>query len=273
LPDGWQSGHKLLILTKSQYTMEFELKKEKKFQYVEMGEGPVILLLHGLFGALSNFKDVINHFSKDYKVVIPMLPIYSLPVFNTNVVSIAKFVHKFIEYKKFDRVNLVGNSLGGHVALVYALKHPSKVNTMTLTGSSGLYENAMGGTFPRREDYNYINEKVKFTFYDPANATKDLVDEVYDIVNDKSRLIRVLAIAKSAIRHNMANDLDKYKMPICLIWGKNDNITPPPVAEEFHYLMPKSELFWIDQCGHAAMMEKSHEFNEILGNWLKKHIR
>jgi 2-hydroxy-6-oxonona-2,4-dienedioate hydrolase len=253
--------------------MEFEIKKEKKFQYVEMGEGPVILLLHGLFGALSNFKDVINHFSKDYKVVIPMLPIYSLPVFNTNVVSIAKHVHRFIEFKKFDRVNLVGNSLGGHVALVYSLKHPSMVNTMTLTGSSGLYENAMGGTFPRREDYNYITEKVKFTFFDPKNATKNLVDEVYDIVNDKSKLIRVLAIAKSAIRHNMAKDLDKYKMPICLIWGKNDNITPPPVAEEFHYLLPNSELFWIDQCGHAAMMEKPHEFNEFLSTWLKKHIR
>jgi pimeloyl-ACP methyl ester carboxylesterase len=142
--------------------MEFEIKKEKRFEYVEMGEGPVILLLHGLFGALSNFKDVINYFSKDYKVVIPMLPIYSLPVFNTNVVSIAKYVHRFIEFKNFDRVNLVGNSLGGHVALVYSLKHPTKVNTMTLTGSSGLYENAMGGTFPRREDYNYIKEKVSF---------------------------------------------------------------------------------------------------------------
>jgi pimeloyl-ACP methyl ester carboxylesterase len=253
--------------------MEFELKKEKKFQYVEQGQGPVILLLHGLFGALSNFREVINHFSKDYTVVIPMLPIYSLPLFNTNVGNIAKFVHKFVTYKKYDKVNLVGNSLGGHVALVYALKHPEKVNTMTLTGSSGLYENAMGGTFPRREDYNYIKEKVKFTFYDPANATKDLVDEVYEIVNDKARLIRVLAIAKSAIRHNMANDLEKYKMPVCLIWGRNDNITPPPVAEEFHYLLPRSDLFWIEECGHAAMMERPKEFNDILGKWLNENMK
>ena len=250
--------------------MEFNIIQEKRFKYVEKGEGPTILLLHGLFGALSNFRDVINHFSKDYKVVIPLLPIYSLPVFNTNVLSLSKFVHRFIEYKKFDKVHLVGNSLGGHIALVYSLKHPSKVETMTLTGSSGLYENAMGGTFPKREDYNYIKEKVKFTFYDPKNATKDLVDEVYGIVNDKAKLIRVLSLAKSAIRHNMAHDLEKYKMPVCLIWGKNDNITPPPVAEEFHYLLPDSELFWIEQCGHAAMMEQSEEFNNILGNWLNK---
>lgn len=245
------------------------LVHEKKFTYVEKGEGPVILLLHGLFGALSNFKDVVDHFSKEYKVVIPLLPIYSLPLFNTNVKSISRFVHRFVEYKKFDKVNILGNSLGGHVGLVYTLKHPEIVNTLTLTGSSGLYENAMGGTFPRREDYNYIKEKVGYTFYDPATATKELVDEVYGIVNDKARLIRILALAKSAIRHNMGKELEKFKLPVCLIWGKNDNVTPPQVAEEFHYLLPKSDLYWIDKCGHAAMMEQPLEFNEIYYKWLK----
>jgi pimeloyl-ACP methyl ester carboxylesterase len=253
--------------------MEFQLIKEKKFEYIEKGEGPVLILLHGLFGALSNFKDTIDFFSQKYKVVIPLLPIYSLPIFNTNVGYIAKYVHRFIEHKKFEKVHLLGNSLGGHVALVYTLKHIKKVKTLTLTGSSGLYENAMGGTFPRREDYNYIKEKVKYTFYDPANATKELVDEVYGIVNDRSKLIRILSLAKSAIRHNMASELDKFKLPVCLIWGKNDTVTPPPVAEEFHYLLPQSDLFWIDLCGHAAMMERPEEFNQIYGKWLDNNVK
>ncbi len=244
---------------------------EKKYTYIEKGDGPVILLLHGLFGALSNFKDVIEHFSKDHKVVIPLLPIYTLPLFNTNVKSIARFVDRFIEHKKYKKVNIIGNSLGGHVGLVYTLKNPDKVNTLILTGSSGLYENAMGGTFPRREDYNYIKEKVGYTFYDPNTATKELVDEVYGIVNDKSKLIRILALAKSAIRHNMGKDLEKFKLPVCLIWGKNDTVTPPQVAEEFHYLLPKSDLYWIDKCGHAAMMEQPIEFNNILDAWLKQN--
>jgi len=251
--------------------MEFELKKEKRFQYIEKGEGPVIILLHGLFGALSNFKDVINYFSeRNYKVVIPLLPIYSMPIFNTNVKSLSRFVHRFIEYKKYKKVNLLGNSLGGHIVLVYSKRHPKIVNTLILTGSSGLYENAMGGTFPRREDYNYIKEKVAYTFYDPANATKELVDEVYGIVNDKAKLIRVLSLAKSAIRHNMAKELPKFKMPVCLIWGRNDTVTPPDVAEEFRFLLPNSELFWIEECGHAAMMERPNEFNILLEKWLSK---
>lgn len=252
--------------------MEFELRNEKKFQYIEKGEGPVIILLHGLFGALSNFKEVINFFSKNYKVVIPILPIYSLPVFNTNVKNLARFVHRFIEHKKFTSVNLLGNSLGGHVALVFSVKYPKMVNSMILTGSSGLYENAMGGTFPRREDYNFIKEKVGYTFYDPKNATKELVDEVYGIVNDRTKLIRILSLAKSAIRHNMGSELENIKMPVCLIWGKNDTITPPQVAEEFHYLLPQSNLYWIDECGHAAMMERPAEFNAVLDKWISVNV-
>jgi pimeloyl-ACP methyl ester carboxylesterase len=167
---------------------------------------------------------------------------------------------------------LVGNSLGGHVALVYVHKHPERVSGMVLTGSSGLYENAMGGSFPRREDYNYIKEKVEVTFYDPKTATKELVDECYAIVNDKGRLIRILSLAKSAIRHNMAEELHTIKVPTCLIWGKQDTITPPDVAEEFNRLLPNCELHWVDKCGHAPMMEQPEDFNNILNQWLTGHF-
>ena len=69
--------------------MDYEIKEEGKFQYVECGEGPVIVVLHGLFGALSNFKDVLDHFSGKYRVVIPIMPIYELPVPETNVHALA----------------------------------------------------------------------------------------------------------------------------------------------------------------------------------------
>jgi len=253
--------------------MEKELIKEGEFTYIAEGEGPVLLILHGLFGALSNFDDVFERFRKDYHVVIPMMPVYQLPVADTHVRSLAGFIHRFVEFKGFEEVNLLGNSLGGHVALVYALAHPERIRTMILTGSSGLYENAMGGSFPRREDYEFIKAKVAFTFYDPVNATKELVDEVFEIVNNKDKLIRILALAKSAIRHNMGNDLHKITAPVCLIWGKNDQITPPEVADEFHELLPKSDLFWIDLCGHAPMMERPLEFNNILEPWLAAALK
>jgi pimeloyl-ACP methyl ester carboxylesterase len=250
--------------------MQYEIRKEKKFQYIEEGEGPVLILLHGLFGALSNWEDVIQKFSGSYKVVIPLMPIYDLPVLLTNVSQLSKFITKFIKYKQFSNFTLIGNSLGGHVGLVYAKKHQDLIKTLVLTGSSGLYENATGGAFPKREDYNFVKEKVEYTFYDPKNATKELVDECYEIVNNRSKILRILSLAKSAIRHNMSSELKKIKIPVCLIWGKNDTITPPEVAEEFNKLLPNSELHWIDKCGHAPMMEHPEEFNDILQKWLEK---
>lgn len=252
--------------------METEIIKEGRFEYVEQGEGPVIIVLHGLFGALSNFKDVLNHFSSNYKVVIPIMPLYTLPVLDTSVKSVTNYIKEFIDFKKFDKVNLLGNSLGGHVALVYASKYPELVQTLTLTGSSGLYENAMGSSYPRKGNIDYVREKVEYTFYDPKTATDELVNECYSIVNDRSKTLRILSLAKSAIRHNMSKDLPNMKMPTCLIWGKQDNITPQEVGEEFHKLMPNSSLFLMDHCGHAPMMEKPEEFNAIYSEWLEKTL-
>jgi len=250
--------------------MNFVLKEEDGFSYIDEGEGEVLLLLHGLMGSLSNWDDVVEEFRSDYRVILPILPIYELPLITLGVKSLAKFIHKFVQYKELKDITVLGNSLGGHVALVYILSHPEKVKSLVLTGSSGLYENAFGGTFPRRGSYDFVKEKVEYTFYDPNVATKELVDDVYRIINDRASVIRILALAKSAIRHNMNKELHKIEIPVSLIWGKNDKITPPEVAIEFNQLLPDSELHWIDQCGHAPMMERPVEFNRILKGFLEK---
>ncbi len=236
---------------------------------MEVGEGQPIIVLHGLMGGLSNFDAVSNYFSaKGYKVVIPVLPIYSMSLLKTNVKNFANYLHDFIEYKGFDNVILLGNSLGGHIGLYHTKLFPKKVKALIITGSSGLYESAMGSGYTKRSDYEVIKKKAQDVFYDPAVATKEIVDEVYETVNDRNKLIKTLAIAKSAIRHNMAKDLPVMQVPTCIIWGKNDIVTPPEVAVEFHNLLPDSDLFWIDKCGHAAMMEHPDEFNNILNSWL-----
>ena len=252
--------------------MDFVLKEENGFSYIDEGEGEVLLLLHGLMGSLSNWDKVIEEFSTEYRVIIPILPIYDLPLLTTGVKSLAKYVHKFVMHKHLTDVTLLGNSLGGHVALIYVLSHPTVVRSMVLTGSSGLYENAFGGSFPRRGSYDFIKEKVELTFYDPETATKELVDDVFRIINDRHSVIRILAMAKSAIRHNMKRDLHKINIPVSLIWGRDDKITPPEVAVEFNELLPDSELHWIDKCGHAPMMEQPEEFNRILKGFLERII-
>jgi pimeloyl-ACP methyl ester carboxylesterase len=250
--------------------MQYEIKHQDKFKFLEEGQGEPLVLLHGLFGALSNFKDLVEYFRQHYKVVVPLLPLFELDILHTTVGGLAKFVHKFIEGRGFQNIHLLGNSLGGHVSLVYLLKHPERVKSLTLTGSSGLFESGMGDTYPRRGDYEYIKKKTEFTFYDPKTATKELVDEVFDITKNRMKVIKIIALAKSAIRNNLGDELNNIKQPTLLIWGNNDTITPPFVAREFNRLIPNSELCFVDKCGHAPMMEQPEEFNLILHKFLKK---
>jgi 2-hydroxy-6-oxonona-2,4-dienedioate hydrolase len=251
--------------------MEYEIKSSGKLKYVEEGEGEPLILLHGLFGALSNFKDLVDYFKATYRVFIPLLPLYDLSMIDTTVSGLAKFVQRFVEAKNLNGVHLLGNSLGGHIGLVYTLKNQDKVRTITLTGSSGLFENGMGETYPKRGDYEYIRKKTELTFYDPKVASKELVDEIFSIVNNRIKALKIISLARSAIKHNLGDELQDIKAPTCLIWGKNDTITPPMVAEEFKKLIPNSELHWIDKCGHAPMMEVPDEFNQILAEFLARH--
>lgn len=243
---------------------------ENGFNYKSVGNGQPLVILHGLMGGLSNFEGLFDFFPQNgYAVLAPELPVYNSTLLNTNVKYFAKYVKKFIDHKKLKNVVLIGNSLGGHVGLIFSKLFPKLVKGLVLTGSSGLYENSMGDSYPKREDYNFIKKKTQEVFYRPEIATKEIVDEIFETVNDRKKLIKILAMAKSAIRHNMSSDLPKITNETAIIWGKNDTVTPPNVGEEFNNLIPNSEIFWIDKCGHAPMMEHPQKFNKILFDWLK----
>jgi 2-hydroxy-6-oxonona-2,4-dienedioate hydrolase len=250
--------------------MSYSLKQDGKYKFIEEGNGEPLVLLHGLFGALSNFQPLIQHFSQTHQVVVPMLPLLDLDLLHTSVGGLQKYVHKFIEYRGYKNIHLLGNSLGGHVALVHILKHPENIKSLILTGSSGLFENGMGDSYPKRGDKEYIRKKTQLTFYNPAMATDELVDEVFEITNNRLKVIKIIALAKSAIRNNLGEELNQVKQPVCLIWGNNDSITPPFVGKEFNRLLPNSQLHFVDKCGHAPMMEVPDDFNKILSEFLAK---
>ena len=249
-----------------------EIREDKQYKYIDEGEGEILLLLHGLFGALSNWDTVVKRFSSDYRVIIPLLPIYTLPVREAGLKSLNKFLENFVESKGLKDLHLIGNSLGGHIGLIYTLRNQGNVKSLVLTGSSGLFENSMGGSFPKRGSYEYVSERVAYTFYDPKTATKELVDEVFETTKSIPKCLSIVSIAKSAQRNNMADEITKITVPTLLIWGLNDTITPPMVAHEFNRLIPNSTLRFIDECCHAPMMEKPEEFNILVEEFLKTEV-
>ena len=252
--------------------MDFEIKEAGEFKYLDEGDGEVLLLLHGLFGALSNWSDVIKEFSTRYRVVIPLMPIYEMPLHQAGVPGLTAYIEEFVALKKLNNLTLLGNSLGGHIALVFTLNNLARVKRLVLTGSSGLFEDSMGSTFPKRGNYGFVKDRVEYTFYRPETATKELVDEVFNVTNSNSKVLRIISIAKSAQRHNMAKDITRITVPTCLIWGLNDTITPPYVAHEFNRLIKGSELHFVDQCCHAPMMEQPAVFNAYLHKFLNQNL-
>lgn len=251
--------------------MNIEIKEGKGYKYIDKGKGEVLLLLHGLFGALSNWEGVVDRFSPDYRVVIPLLPIYEMPIKEAGLDSLVEYLEHFVNDQNLEQINLMGNSLGGHLALIYTLSNQDRVKNLVLTGSSGLFENSMGGSFPKRGSYDYIKERVEYTFFNPLTATKEYVDEVFETTKSIPKCMRIVAIAKSAQRHNMAKEIPKITSPTLLVWGLNDTITPPMVAHEFNRLIPNSQLRFIDKCSHAPMMEHPDTFNDILAEFLKSN--
>ena len=251
--------------------MDLQTKQDGKFNYLETGgEGEPMLLLHGLFGGLSNFTEQIEYFRGRYNVILPTLPIMSLPLRKVSLAGLVDHLEDFVKYKQLAPAHVVGNSLGGHVAILFALAHPERIATITLSGSSGLFESAMGNSLPPRKNYEFIKKKTEATFYDPAVSSKELVDEVFATVNDRNQGLRIIMTAKSAVRHNLAHKLDGIKAPTLLIWGNQDTITPPFVGEQFHELIEDSELHFIDKCAHAPMMERPEEFNELMDSFLTR---
>lgn len=251
--------------------MDHLVRSEGKFQFIDQGKGEVLLLLHGLFGALSNWSGVVERFKQRYRVLIPLLPINEMPLKQAGLEGLVKFVEEFVDWQNLNDITIMGNSLGGHLALMYALAHPDKTKRLILTGSSGLFENSMGGSFPKRGDYKYIKERVEYTFYDPKTVTKEYVDEVFETTTSIPKAMRIVAIAKSAQRNNMAREIPNIKAPTLLIWGLNDTITPPMVAHEFDRLIPNTTLRFIDKCCHAPMMEHPEKFNDLLEQYLEQN--
>ncbi len=258
-------------------TPDHSLHEAHGFRYIDEGRAsalPPVVLLHGMLGGLSNWSPTVRALAAGgYRVLTPLLPVYDLPLRKTSVRGLADHVRAFVEALGLAPVVLVGNSLGGQVALFYALEHPDAVASLVLSGASGIYERRMGTSTMRRKDRDFIRERAAVTFYDPVHVTDELVDEMYALVNDRPRAVRLIKMARSSKNETLTERLGSVTVPILLIWGRDDEITPPDVAREFSERLPNAQLHFIDRCGHAPMMERPEAFNRLMLDFLAETAR
>lgn len=246
------------------------------YRFIDEGPAsdlPPVLLLHGMLGNLDNWRPTVQSLAEhQYRVIVPLLPVYDMPLKETSVTGLVEYVRGLYDTLDLGPVVIGGNSLGGQVATLFTLKYPELVAALVLSGSSGIYEVEMGASTPRRQDRSYIRERAAVTFYDPVHATDDLVEEMYHVVNDRGRVMRLIRMARSTKQESVRDRLGKIGVPTLLVWGRDDRITPPDVAQEFRDLIPRSDLRFIDECGHAPMIERPEKFNEMLLAFLREQV-
>jgi len=242
----YKNGYEFLIISKGQPTQ-------------------TLLCLHGMFGGLSNYDGLIEKL-KDCRVIVPSLPIHEMGK-KLSIENLAHWLHDFINEFKLHRPILVGNSLGGHLALDYVIKYPDNVGALVLTGSSGLQEKNFGSSWPRRNDREYVRKQAGQTFYKDL-VNDDLLDDIMDVITEPAKLRNILTVARDTHEYDIEKHLPGITQQVLLIWGKNDEITPPEAARKFREKLPNARLEWIDECGHAPMMEHPETFALFLNEFL-----
>ena len=231
-----------------------------------------LVLLHGIFGGLSNWEGIIPFLPPTCQPIPLELPFFSEEKDLSSVTAVIEYVQSFIDKEGLKSMVLLGNSIGGHIAARLALDNPQSIKGLILTGSSGLFERSFTKIPGARPDRSWVREKACEVFFDSVHVTEKMVDEIMTTINDRKKARKLLQLAKSAKRDNIADRLKLIQCPTLLIWGKQDLITPPEVAEQFHSLLPNSEIAWIDSCGHAPMMECPKEFTKHLISWCHKYF-
>ncbi len=228
---------------------------------------PSVVMLHGMFGKLTNFEPVMPHILPQIDLWVPELPLYTASHGTDTVAGLSNWLESWLSENDIGPVVLLGNSLGGHIALDCAIRGNSAVHGLILVGSSGLFDTNFGDSIPRRFDRDYIHVKASEAFYS-YQVDEGMVDEIHRVITNRTLLGKLVRLARSARHATTEPSLPQIAVPTCIIWGENDCITPPSVARKFNSLIPGSELKWIRDCGHVPMMDQPEAFAAILNEFM-----
>lgn len=248
-----------------------------RLRYVEHGRGDTpVILLHGLFGTPDNWKPVMEELADDYYFFALQFPIdhgegRSHQEFS-GVKELTDCVEELIDQLQLDRSIVCGNSLGGQVAVDYALRCPDKVDRLIITGSAGLFERSLSDGKRPQINRDIVRQRVNEVFYDERHSTDQLVDGIYRMLTDRRYVRFLIRVAKATRDRNMKEELGQLAMPTLIIWGRNDRITPPSVAEEFHEGIPNARLVFLDECGHAPPIEQPSQFARLMREFLETSV-
>jgi len=242
--------------------------------HLERGQGEPIVLIHGLFGQPSNWERIMDALADRYWLHAPQLPIAYQPGRQAKDFDafqvLTESVVDYMDACGVERATVGGNSLGGQVAIDLCLRYPERAERLVLTGSAGLFERDLGTNGMPRVDREWIRNKATEVFYDASHLTDEMVDQLEEMLGDRTYRRFMLRVAKATRAYNVRAELGRLTLPTLIVWGWDDRITPPDVAEEFANELPNADLAFLENCGHAPPIEQPEPFSRILRDFLSK---
>ena len=250
--------------------LDIKLRISGNHIYLEAGQGRPIIFSHGLFGGIFNIDTVCKELSKNYRFLMPFLPMYDMALKDCTIKKLGDYFDSFVNDLGLDEAVAIGSSMGGGTLLHYASKPRNKLKGLILCGSSGLSNIPLAKGYFKRKSYDFVNEATKDIFYDRSVPSPEMINDVFNAIQSNEIILRTIRLTKSATKHLMQDEITKIQTPVLLVWGKQDPITPVHVAPQFQELLPDAELRIIDKCGHVPAQEKPYHFLESFFEFIKK---
>ncbi|MEN0020461.1 MAG: alpha/beta hydrolase [Planctomycetota bacterium] len=230
----------------------------------EIGTGPTFVFLHGLVGLNEHWDEVAMLVRDRVRCVMLELPLLELTGQDCSVQGVAELTKRFLIEHVPEPAVLVGNSFGGHVALHSALgscdASDGQVRGLVLTGSSGLIERSTVKAVETRPSREWLEDKIGELFYDRRHVRESDIERAHRELNDRKRARAMIRLSRTARKNHLGAQISGIDLPVLLIWGREDVVTPPEAAREFERLLPDARLEWFDNCGHVPMVERADAF-------------
>ena len=232
------------------------------------GNGPPIVLLHGLLGTNEHWSQTARELAQTHRVVSLEVPVLDLEGRDCSVAGLQTIIEDLIREADIDHAIIAGNSLGGHVAAKLAIERPEWIVGLILMGASGLQERATGSEVVTTPSRDWLADRFGVMFHDRHRHMTDAdLDRAFGLLSDRRKVRAFVRLCRSSRMDGLAEKLACLTMPTLLIWGRNDVVTPPEAAAGFARAIPHARIRWIDRCGHAPMIEHPVELAEAIGSF------
>lgn len=262
-----------------------------RVNYVELGDGPPVVFIHGLSGCWQNWLENIPHFARRHRTITVDLPGFGhseLPQEEISVPGYGRFVDAFLGEIGIERAALIGNSMGGFIAAETAISHPGRVEKLVLVSAAGgsgqrgregerlirlakLGHPLAAAFFARREHLVRRPRLRRALLWRVAQYPEQLEPELcYEVASGGGKP-GFLDALDALFNYDFADRIPEISCPTLIVWGGNDQIVPVRDADEYERLIPEARKVIFEDTGHVSMLERPARFNKLVEEFLNSN--